>query len=200
MALFRFEKLNSKIWGHPFEFHFYLFTRGNTFSGGGRHFKFRISAHTQRCAYTKRSLDINYFTRVHLFPIVSNCFQLFPIVSNCFQLFPIVSNCFQLFPIVSNCFQLQDLLPDVDAVIYVDIDALSILPLNEFWNYFELFDPTHIAGIVAENEVPGQSWYSEEKSIIPYVPPLGELHTQILGAYAKLALTPQMTSLAAYKK
>ncbi|KAK7103399.1 glucoside xylosyltransferase 1-like [Littorina saxatilis] len=66
----------------------------------------------------------------------------------------------------------QLLLKDVDAVVYVDADAVLLSPLDKMWNYFSRFNSTQMLALVAEHEDPKMGWYNKQ-SKIPYFLPLG---------------------------
>ena len=67
---------------------------------------------------------------------------------------------------------IQDLLKDVDSLIYVDTDILFLRPLEDVWSFFNEFNDEQIAGLVPEHEEPAASWYARFARH-PYVPPYG---------------------------
>ena len=73
---------------------------------------------------------------------------------------------------------LQKLLPDIDALLYVDTDMLFLRPVDEMWRFFREFNSTQIAGLAAEHEPEqaGADWYNRF-SKIPYHGQLGWLHS-----------------------
>ncbi|XP_070179261.1 glucoside xylosyltransferase 1-like isoform X2 [Littorina saxatilis] len=66
----------------------------------------------------------------------------------------------------------ESLLRDVDALVYVDADAVLLSPLDKMWNYFSRFNSTQMLALVPEHEDPTVSWY-HQSSKIPYFGPFG---------------------------
>ena len=71
---------------------------------------------------------------------------------------------------------LQNILKDVDAVLYVDTDVLFFSPLEDIWAHFEAFNSTQMAALAGEMEATDvdSSWY-KNFARHPYYPPLGTL-------------------------
>lgn len=67
---------------------------------------------------------------------------------------------------------LPSLLPDVDALIYVDADVLFLRPIEDLWDIFSQMNSSHIAGLTPETEDYATNWY-KRFARHPYVPPLG---------------------------
>ncbi|XP_070179370.1 glucoside xylosyltransferase 1-like [Littorina saxatilis] len=64
------------------------------------------------------------------------------------------------------------LLKDVDAVVYLDADALLLSPLDKMWNYFSHFNSTQMLALAPEHEDTTVSWYHQH-SQIPFFRPSG---------------------------
>ncbi|XP_053614084.1 glucoside xylosyltransferase 2-like [Plodia interpunctella] len=54
---------------------------------------------------------------------------------------------------------LPDLLPEIDAMIYVDTDTLFLGPIEDLWSYFSKFNSYQLTAMVLEVENPNASWY-----------------------------------------
>ncbi len=67
--------------------------------------------------------------------------------------------------------RLQDLLTDVEKVLYVDTDAVFLRPVEDIWNLFGEFNSTQMAGLAQENEKLSGSSYIAAKH--PYYKPAG---------------------------
>ena len=48
----------------------------------------------------------------------------------------------------------QDLLTNVDSVIYADIDMLFLAPVEELWSFFTKFNSTQIVAAVPVYDLP----------------------------------------------
>jgi UDP-xylose:glucoside alpha-1,3-xylosyltransferase len=57
-------------------------------------------------------------------------------------------------------FNFQELLTDVDALIYVDTDVLFLSPVDEIWAYFHKFNSTQLAALANEHEDKAIGWYN----------------------------------------
>ena len=66
----------------------------------------------------------------------------------------------------------QEVLPDVDSIIYADIDTVFMRPLVELWNDFHKFSDDHLMAMSRENEMPHHGVYPRAAKF-PYVPPSG---------------------------
>ena len=75
-------------------------------------------------------------------------------------------------------FWLQEVLKQVEALVYVDTDVLFLRPLEDIWKFFDKFDASHIAALAPEHEEPTASWYARFARH-PYVPPYGQLDSDI---------------------
>ncbi|KAK7103400.1 glucoside xylosyltransferase 2-like isoform X1 [Littorina saxatilis] len=75
-------------------------------------------------------------------------------------------------PCASQRLLFPSLLRDVDALVYVDADAVLLSPLDKMWNYFSRFNSTQMLALVPEHEDPTVSWY-HQSSKIPYFGPFG---------------------------
>ena len=67
----------------------------------------------------------------------------------------------------------QEVLKQVEALVYVDTDVLFLRPLEDIWKFFDMFDDSHIAALAPEHEEPTASWYARFARH-PYVPPYGQ--------------------------
>jgi len=75
---------------------------------------------------------------------------------------------------VTSCiFWWQDILTQVEALLYVDTDILFLRPLEDIWKFFDQFTDSHIAALAPEHEEPTASWYARFARH-PYVPPYGQ--------------------------
>ncbi len=54
----------------------------------------------------------------------------------------------------------QDLLSNVDSLLYVDTDVLFLSSLDDIWSFFEKFNSTHLAALAPEHEEEFQGWYN----------------------------------------
>ncbi|KAH8042807.1 hypothetical protein HPB51_025859 [Rhipicephalus microplus] len=64
------------------------------------------------------------------------------------------------------------MLPDVDAVIYVDADVLFLSPIEELWKYFATMNSSHLAALAPESEDYATNWY-RRFARHPFYQPLG---------------------------
>nr|XP_037276778.1 glucoside xylosyltransferase 2-like [Rhipicephalus microplus] len=67
---------------------------------------------------------------------------------------------------------LPSMLPDVDAVIYVDADVLFLSPIEELWKYFATMNSSHLAALAPESEDYATNWY-RRFARHPFYQPLG---------------------------
>ena len=51
---------------------------------------------------------------------------------------------------------LQSLLPDVDALIYVDTDTLFLSPVDDLWSVFSEFNSTNVMAASTARESPNK--------------------------------------------
>lgn len=54
----------------------------------------------------------------------------------------------------------QDILQDVDAVLYVDVDTLFLGPVYDVWKHFDLMNSTQMVALVNETDELRTGWYS----------------------------------------
>ncbi|KAL1478708.1 hypothetical protein MTO96_034902 [Rhipicephalus appendiculatus] len=67
---------------------------------------------------------------------------------------------------------LPSMLPDVDAVIYVDADVLFLSPIEELWKHFTAMNSLHLAALAPESEDYATNWY-RRFARHPFYQPLG---------------------------
>lgn len=67
---------------------------------------------------------------------------------------------------------LQDMLPNEDAVLYVDADTLFLNPVEEHWNIFEKMNESHLMALGYEGEDVAHNVY-HQLAKHPYPPPFG---------------------------
>lgn len=67
---------------------------------------------------------------------------------------------------------LPSMLPDVDAVIYVDADVLFLSPIEELWKHFTAMNSSHLAALAPETEDYATNWYRRFAKH-PFYQPLG---------------------------
>ncbi|KAM7287663.1 glucoside xylosyltransferase 1-like [Ixodes scapularis] len=67
---------------------------------------------------------------------------------------------------------LPDMLPNEDAVLYVDADTLFVNPVEELWSVFEEMNESHLTALGHEIEDVGRNWY-HQGSKTPFHPPFG---------------------------
>lgn len=67
---------------------------------------------------------------------------------------------------------LPSMLPDVDAVIYVDADVLFLSPIEELWKHFATMNSSHLAALAPESEDYATNWY-RRFARHPFYQPLG---------------------------
>ncbi|XP_065308923.1 glucoside xylosyltransferase 2-like isoform X2 [Dermacentor albipictus] len=75
-------------------------------------------------------------------------------------------------PCASQRLFLPSLLPDVDAVIYVDADVLFVSPIEMLWQHFASMNTSHLAAMAPEGEDYANNWY-RNFSKHPFYQPLG---------------------------
>ena len=66
---------------------------------------------------------------------------------------------------------IPNLLPKIDAAIYVDTDTIFLHDVEELWRYFSMFNSTQLAAHVYEHFDTKKSWYSKSarfKFVEPY--------------------------------
>ncbi|CAN7947415.1 unnamed protein product [Ixodes pacificus] len=64
------------------------------------------------------------------------------------------------------------MLPNEDAVLYVDADTLFLNPVEELWSVFEKMNEIHLMALGYEVEDVGNNWYTT-RAKHPYPPPFG---------------------------
>ncbi|CAN8028489.1 unnamed protein product [Ixodes persulcatus] len=64
------------------------------------------------------------------------------------------------------------MLPNEDAVLYVDADTLFLNPVEELWSVFEKMNESHLMALTYEVEDVGTSWYHQYGKH-PFPPPFG---------------------------
>lgn len=52
------------------------------------------------------------------------------------------------------------LLPDVDAILYLDTDNLFLSPVDEIWSFFSRFNSSQLAAVSMEHSDPSIGWYN----------------------------------------
>ncbi|XP_021373710.1 glucoside xylosyltransferase 2-like isoform X2 [Mizuhopecten yessoensis] len=62
-------------------------------------------------------------------------------------------------PCASQRLFLPSLLPDVDALLYVDTDILFVRPLEDIWAFLKKFNSTQLVALSPEHEDSQSSWY-----------------------------------------
>ena len=70
-------------------------------------------------------------------------------------------------------FAFQNLLYDVDSLIYVDTDILFLTSLRKLWRLFGDFNDSQSVALVPESEDAPTGWYNRFARH-PYVYPLGK--------------------------
>ncbi|XP_077500462.1 glucoside xylosyltransferase 2-like [Amblyomma americanum] len=75
-------------------------------------------------------------------------------------------------PCASQRLFLPSMLPEVDAVIYVDADVLFLSPIEKLWEHFALMNGSHLAALAPESEDYATNWY-RRFARHPFYQPLG---------------------------
>uniref|UniRef100_G3MTQ1 UDP-D-xylose:beta-D-glucoside alpha-1,3-D-xylosyltransferase n=1 Tax=Amblyomma maculatum TaxID=34609 RepID=G3MTQ1_AMBMU len=75
-------------------------------------------------------------------------------------------------PCASQRLFLPSMLPDVDAVIYVDADVLFLSPIEKLWEHFASMNSSHLAALAPESEDYATNWY-RRFARHPFYQPLG---------------------------
>lgn len=75
-------------------------------------------------------------------------------------------------PCASQRLFLPSMLPDVDAVIYVDADVLFLSPIEKLWQHFASMNSSHLAALAPESEDYATNWY-RRFARHPFYQPLG---------------------------
>ncbi|XP_063233315.1 glucoside xylosyltransferase 1 isoform X2 [Bacillus rossius redtenbacheri] len=78
-------------------------------------------------------------------------------------------------PCASQRLFLPTLLPQEDALLYVDTDTLFLGPLRDVWDHFRLMNASQMAALSPEHEEPNAGWYNRFARH-PYYGKLGELY------------------------
>ncbi|XP_063233304.1 glucoside xylosyltransferase 1 isoform X1 [Bacillus rossius redtenbacheri] len=63
-------------------------------------------------------------------------------------------------PCASQRLFLPTLLPQEDALLYVDTDTLFLGPLRDVWDHFRLMNASQMAALSPEHEEPNAGWYN----------------------------------------
>ena len=69
-------------------------------------------------------------------------------------------------PCASQRLFFPEIMPEVDALLYLDSDTLFLSPPRDFYSLFKSFTPLQIGGLTPE-ALNNESWYPQ-RSIIPY--------------------------------
>lgn len=69
---------------------------------------------------------------------------------------------------------LQELLKDVNELLYVDTDTLFLRSLDDLWAFFNVMNSSHIASLTPEQEDAAIGWYNRFARH-PYYGKLGEI-------------------------
>ncbi|EEC11534.1 hypothetical protein IscW_ISCW009544 [Ixodes scapularis] len=64
------------------------------------------------------------------------------------------------------------MLPNEDAVLYVDADTLFLSPVEELWSVFEKMNESHLTALTYETEDVRTNWYQQHGKH-PYPAPFG---------------------------
>lgn len=75
-------------------------------------------------------------------------------------------------PCASQRLFLPSMLPDVDAVIYVDADVVFLSPIEKLWQHFAAMNSSHLAALAPESEDYATNWY-RRFARHPFYQPLG---------------------------
>ncbi|KAM7287671.1 glucoside xylosyltransferase 1-like [Ixodes scapularis] len=67
---------------------------------------------------------------------------------------------------------LPEMLPNEDAVLYVDADTLFLSPVEELWSVFEKMNESHLTALTYETEDVRTNWYQQHGKH-PYPAPFG---------------------------
>lgn len=63
--------------------------------------------------------------------------------------------------IINNFHRLfQNILKDVDSVLYMDTDTLFLTPVENIWSYFYKMNSSQMAALAPEHEDPNVGWYN----------------------------------------
>ena len=73
----------------------------------------------------------------------------------------------------------QDVLTDVERLIYADTDLRFLVPLEEVWSLFDMFNTVQIAGLTWHNEDGRAPTYVQEKLNFPLFKPYGQFYRAI---------------------
>ena len=73
----------------------------------------------------------------------------------------------------------QEILSQVDSVLYVDTDTLFLSPLKFIWNHFSAMNSSQMAALAFEHEDPNTGWYNRFAHH-PFYGPYGKVHDLIL--------------------
>lgn len=75
-------------------------------------------------------------------------------------------------PCASQRLFLPYVLPEVDALIYVDTDILFMRPIDDLWDFFKEFNSSQLSALAPEHEDAAAGWYNRF-AMHPYYGPLG---------------------------
>lgn len=57
-------------------------------------------------------------------------------------------------------FFFQNLLENIDSILYMDTDTLFITPVENVWSHFKKFNSSQMAALAPEHEDPNIGWYN----------------------------------------
>ncbi|CDW60254.1 glucoside xylosyltransferase 1, partial [Trichuris trichiura] len=75
-------------------------------------------------------------------------------------------------PCSSQRLFIPDILTNVDAVLYVDIDVIFLRPVEDIWQLFKRFTAKQMIGVAPESEEKGTNWYTKF-AMHPFLKPYG---------------------------
>lgn len=55
---------------------------------------------------------------------------------------------------------LQNLLENIDSILYMDTDTLFLTPVENVWVHFKKFNSSQMAALAPEHEDPNVGWYN----------------------------------------
>ncbi|KHJ42891.1 glycosyltransferase, family 8 [Trichuris suis] len=81
-------------------------------------------------------------------------------------------------PCSSQRLFIPDILTNVDAVLYVDIDVIFLRPIEDIWQLFKRFTAKQMIGVAPESEEKATNWYAKF-AMHPFLKPYG-LNTGVM--------------------
>ena len=72
------------------------------------------------------------------------------------------------FNLTKSCTYEQDLLEDVDSVLYLDSDTLFLTSPERIWTHFNLMNESQLVAASLHNEENTPGWYHSFSSRIPF--------------------------------